>query len=140
MRTLYDAGADVPEPIEHGPHSMLMGYVGDRETAAPILHDVRLDTGEAGPMFDQIMENVATFLAYDLVHGDLSAYNILYWEGDFCVIDFPQAVSPTENPNAFEFLVRDVERVCQYFKKSGVQSSHFEIAEDLWSRYLRRQL
>lgn len=140
MRTLHDAGADVPEPVAHGPHSMLMDYVGDREFAAPILHDVRLDRSEAQPMFDRIIENVTTFLAYDLVHGDLSAFNILYWEGDFTIIDFPQAVSPTENGNAFQFLVRDVERVCQYFEKFGVQTRYFDIAEDLWHRYLRRQL
>lgn len=108
MRTLHDAVADVPEPIAHGPHSMLMDYVGDREVAAPMMHDVRLDRGEAGRMFDRIVENVATFLDDDLIHGDLSAFNILYWEGDFRVIDFPQAVSPTENPNTFQFLVRDV--------------------------------
>ena len=81
MRTFYDAGADVPEPIDHGPHSMLMGYVGDATTAAPTLHEVRLDRAQARPLFEQILENVATFLAYDLVHGDLSAFNILYWEG-----------------------------------------------------------
>lgn len=140
MQTLYDAQADVPEPIAHGPHSMLMEYVGDREAAAPILHDVRLDAREAGQMFDRIIENVATFLAFDLVHGDLSAFNILYWDGAFRVIDFPQAVSPPENQNAFQFLVRDVERVCQYFSRLGVEARHFDIAEDLWTRYLKRQL
>lgn len=140
MQTLYDAQADVPEPIAHGPHSMLMAFVGDREAAAPILHDVRLEPREAATLFDRIIENVATFLAFDLVHGDLSAFNILYWEGAFQVIDFPQAVSPPENPNAFQFLVRDVERVCQYFGKLGVEARHFDIAEDLWTRYLRRQL
>ena len=140
LQTFFQAGADVPEPIVHGPHSMLMDFVGDREVAAPTLHEVRLDPSEARPLFDRIIQNVSTFLAYDLVHGDLSAYNVLYWEGDIQVIDFPQAVSPPENPNAFQFLVRDVERVCQYFEKLGVQESYFNIAEDLWERYLKRQL
>ena len=140
MQTLHEAGADVPQPFHHGPHSMLMTYIGDSVTAAPTLQEVDLDRTEARPMFDRVIENVSTFLAYDLVHGDLSAYNILYWEGNCCVIDFPQAVSPTENGNAFQFLVRDVERVCQYFGKFGVESSYFDIAEDLWQRYLRRQL
>ena len=139
LQTFFQAG-DVPEPIVHGPHSMLMDFVGDRETGAPTLHEVRLDPSEARPLFDRIIQNVSTFLAYDLVHGDLSAYNVLYWEGDIQVIDFPQAVSPPENPNAFQFLVRDVERVCQYFEKLGVQESYFNIAEDLWERYLKRQL
>ena len=140
MQKLFDAGADVPEPITHGPHSMLMDYVGDRETAAPILQDVRLDRTEARPTFERIIDNVAIFLTHDLVHGDLSAFNILYWKGDFRVIDFPQAVSPVENTNAFQFLMRDVERVCQYFDKMGVQESSFDIADDLWKRYLRREL
>ena len=119
---------------------MLMDFVGDREAAVPTLHEVRLDTSEVRPLFDRIIENVATFLAYNLIHGDLSAFNILYWEGDFRVIDFPQAISPPENPNAFQSLVRDVERVCQYFEKLGVWESYFDIAEDLWNRYLTRSL
>ena len=140
FQTFFRAGADVPEPIAAGPHSMLMDFVGDREAAAPTLHEVRLDTSEVRPLFDRIIENVATFLAYNLIHGDLSAFNILYWEGDFRVIDFPQAISPPENPNAFQSLVRDVERVCQYFEKLGVRESYFDIAEDLWNRYLTRSL
>ncbi len=140
FQTFFRAGADIPEPIAAGPHSMLMDFVGDREAAAPTLHEVRLDTSDAWPLFDRIIENVATFLAYNLIHGDLSAFNILYWEGDFRVIDFPQAISPPENPNAFQSLVRDVERVCQYFEKLGVRESYFDIAEDLWNRYLTRSL
>jgi serine/threonine-protein kinase RIO1 len=60
----------------------------------------------------------------------------LYGGKTACVIDFPQAVSPPENPNAFQFLVRDVERVCQYFAKLGVEAQHLDIAEDLWTRYM----
>ena len=48
-------------------------------------------------------------------------------------------MSPTENTNAFQFLMRDVERVCQYFEKLGVQESYFDIADDLWKRYMRRE-
>ncbi len=55
-------------------------------------------------------------LANNVVHGDLSAYNILYWQGDIRIIDFPQAVNPYKNPNAYRIFERDVERICQYLR------------------------
>ena len=91
-------------------------------------------------MFDQLIHNVEIMLACDRIHGDLSAYNVLYWDGAFKIIDLPQAIDPSTNQNAFFMLSRDVERLCQYFAKQGVQSNPFGIVDDLWTRYIHRQL
>ena len=56
---------------------------------APTLSEVSLDPDEAVPLFDEVWRTVELMLAHDLIHGDLSAYNILYWEGSAVVIDFP---------------------------------------------------
>jgi len=101
---------------------------------------VRLKPEEARPLFDRCIENVEIFLSCDSIHGDLSAFNILYWNGAITVIDFPQAVDPFDNPSAFSLLTRDVERVCQYFARYGIQSSPVDITTDLWRRYMRREL
>src|SRR5436305_7994656 len=52
-----------------------------------------------------------------LVHGDLSAYNLLYWEGKLTLIDFPQGTSSHANQSAHVILHRDVQRVCEYFAR-----------------------
>ncbi|GAU28179.1 hypothetical protein TSUD_313380 [Trifolium subterraneum] len=54
-----------------------------------------------------------------LVHGDLSEYNILYYEGHLYIIDVSQAVDP-DHPHALDFLREDIIHVSDFFKKNGV--------------------
>ncbi len=132
---LYNAGADVPKPIAHRGNTILMAFVGDAEGAANTLIDVGLDPAEAPALFGRILGNIELMLAHHYVHGDLSAYNILYWEGEICVIDFPQMADARVNPHAFTLLERDVLRVCDYFAPYGVEADPVEIAADLWQRW-----
>ena len=113
---------------------------GDEHLVAPLLQEITLEPGEAQPFFDRIMNNIELFLSCDFIHGDLSAFNILYWDGDFKIIDFPQAVDPLNHPSAFNLFIRDVERICQYFERYGIQKSAIHLATDLWERYMRREL
>ena len=69
----------------------------------------------------------------DVVHGDLSPYNVLVWEGRLTVIDLPQAVDPRKNSHAEAFLRRDLERMGTYFERYGVDAPMAEIASDLWT-------
>jgi RIO kinase 1 len=132
---LYRAGADVPRPVSHGNSTILMEYFGAVDTPAPLLQDVTLDRDEAHGLFRRLMRNVELMLANNRIHGDLSAYNVLYWEGDVRLIDFPQAVSPRENPEALAIFERDVTRLCQYFTRQGVSADARAIAADVWARH-----
>jgi RIO kinase 1 len=135
LKVLYEAGVDVPRPVSHGNNTILMEYLGDANLAAPALQAVRLDSDEVQPLFERLMHNVELMLANQRIHGDLSAFNVLYWEGDIRLIDFPQAVAPAENPDAFELLERDIRRLCQYFERYGLHSDPAATARDLWARY-----
>ena len=55
-----------------------------------------------------------------LVHADLSAYNLLWWERRLVVIDLPQAVEFTTNSDAYELLHRDVANVGDWFTRHGL--------------------
>lgn len=136
QKLLYHAGADVPQPVAHRDNSILMAYLGNEYQAAPTLNDVALDRDEAQQLFQQVMNNVERMLAHHLVHGDLSAYNILYWEGEISLIDFPQMVDARKNSHAFTLLERDIVRVTQYFTLYGVQANGRQLAAALWDRYL----
>jgi RIO kinase 1 len=74
-------------------------------------------------------------LRNECIHGDLSAYNILYWEGDITLIDFPQVVAPDSNPNAWNIFLRDVTRICQYFAAQGWKRDARKLASELWTSY-----
>jgi len=120
LRLLHDAGADVPEPLARSGPVILMEYVGDAEHPAPVLVHVPLGEAEAERLYRRVLQNVEVFLRQHRVHADLSAYNMLFWEGELTIIDFPQAVDPRYNADAFDLLVRDLDNVGDHFAKHGV--------------------
>lgn len=135
LKTLHVAGAAVPKPFAAGDNVILMEYIGDEDLAAPPLSTIRLERGEARPLFDVVMHTVELLMERGWVHGDLSAYNILYWDGDITVIDFPQVTSILSNLSAYDILERDLTRVCQYFESQGFRRDPKRLALGLWRKY-----
>jgi len=135
LRLLRGAGGDVPKPYAMAKNAILMGYMGDAATPAPALCTVALERSEAAELFERVLHNIDLLLAHDRVHGDLSAYNILYWQGDIALIDFPQVVEPGKNPAAWRIFERDVTRICRYFAAQGVNVDARKLAGDLWTSH-----
>jgi RIO kinase 1 len=113
-----------------------MAYIGDEQMAAPPLSQIALERDEAILAFREVMRNVELLLANGRIHGDLSAYNILYWDEQPILIDFPQVVDSEANPDAFTIFERDIRRVCDYFARQGVPCDAAFITNDLWEHYV----
>jgi RIO kinase 1 len=134
LRALAAGGVHVPRPIERTGDCILMSYVGDESSSAPQLRSYRVeDADEAEDITDQVLRAIERMLFLDVVHGDLSTYNLLVWNGTVTVIDLPQAVDPRKNRHARAFLERDVERICGWAALHGVQRPAGRIASDLWT-------
>jgi RIO kinase 1 len=71
-------------------------------------------------------------LRANVIHADLSPYNILVWNGRAIVIDVPQAVDPRKNRHAEELLRRDVQHVVDYFEHFGVRADAQALSADLF--------
>ncbi|NWG35904.1 MAG: hypothetical protein HXY42_15850 [Chloroflexi bacterium] len=138
LEKLYAAGADVPKPYAMLKNSILMEYIGGEGMPAPTLNAVTLDRDDARELFDRVVLNLNLLLQNGRIHGDLSSYNILYWDGGITLIDFPQVVSPESNPMAWTLFQRDVTRICQYFSAQGVSVNARKLAADLWTSYGHR--
>lgn len=136
LERLHRLGASVPEPLGVGENAILMRYIGDRSQAAPPLYGVALEQGDARRLFHEVLRNVELMLAHTMIHGDLSAYNILFWQGQVTLIDFPQVTFALTNSSAWRILRRDVERVCAYFATQGVESNPAALARALWDKYI----
>ena len=136
LQNLYAAGAAVPQPLAASDNAILMGYVGDAFMPAPTLHEVTLEPDEVAPLFDEVLRNIDLMLGLHIVHGDLSAYNILYWAGEITLIDFPQVVNPRSNEQAYAILGRDITRICEYFAGYGLRRDPEALLERLWRRYV----
>jgi RIO kinase 1 len=129
-------GAPVPRPIECTDDAILMTYIGDRDTAAPRLHEYEIDDREElEAIWSRVHAAIERMLYRDVVHGDLSAYNVLVWDGDLVVIDFPQAVDPKKNRHANAFLERDLLRIGDWFEHRGLRLPWDRIAADLWTAW-----
>ena len=120
------AGARVPKAIEQRNNVLAMSYLGDETRPAPLLREVRLDDPAAG--FEDLVETMMAIRKGGLVHGDLSEYNVLVWDGHLWVIDCGQAV-PLAHGHAEEWFLRDCTNVARYFRRLGVHVDPKGLAE-----------
>jgi RIO kinase 1 len=131
MTRLWHAGVSVPFPVSFGDDVFVLEYVGDRDGAAPQLARARLDRTTLEDAWAQLVEALHAMTGEGIVHGDLSAFNLLWWDGRLLVIDLPQAVDLAANPQGFEFLHRDVVNVCRWFARRGVEHDAEEVFAEL---------
>jgi RIO kinase 1 len=136
LRLLRARGAAVPEPIAIDDRTILLEWVGD-DDPAPQLRHLRLERDRAGRCLAVLLDQVAPWLSCHRVHGDLSAFNVLWHRDAPVVIDFPQAVDPRTNANARELLARDLRNLALCFARFGVAFADAGHAEQLWQRWQR---
>ena len=108
-------GIIVPEVIEYRDNVLVMEFIGEENgTPAKRLKDVsHLQNPEKE--FNFILDQIRKmYLEAHLVHGDLSEFNILYYQEHQIIIDVSQAVS-VYHINAPVYLQRDLKNVIKYF-------------------------
>jgi len=127
LKILWRNGADVPIPILKHENTILMTYIGDPDEPAPKLCEIFLNQDEIVEVFRQVVKNLKIIFSSNLIHGDLSPFNILYWKGKIWIIDFPQVVNLHQNPHAMDLLFRDIRNICKYFYKQGINCSTEEV-------------
>ena len=135
LSRLHASGVAVPEPIASTAEAMLLGFVGDDEGPAPQLRELRPEPDACADLWRQLRGAVERMLRANVVHGDLSPFNVLVHDGRIVVIDLPQAVDPRTNPNAFALLERDLHNLATWFAKRGVEIAGAELAADLWTAW-----
>lgn len=117
-----EAGIRVPEPIVAERNILVMEFMGKDEKPYPQLKDIHLEKEMARTVYDTIVNYIdILYNEANLVHGDLSEYNILIIPetGEPVFIDMGQSVT-SEHPRSREFLLRDIENIIRYFKKYSI--------------------
>ncbi|XP_062199371.1 uncharacterized protein LOC133901853 [Phragmites australis] len=114
------AGIRCPVPLLLRLHVLVMEFIGKGGWAAPRLKDAALSDDKLRESYFEIITTMRTlYQKCKLVHGDLSEYNILYFEGHLYIIDVSQSVD-LDHPSALDFLKEDCLHVTDFFKKRGV--------------------
>jgi len=131
LKRAYKVGLNVPEPIHIKNNILIMEYIGFESIPAPKLKDIRQPKNPS-ELFKIILDFIKVlYQKANLVHGDLSEFNILYHNQQPVFIDISQAVD-TQHPKAEIYLVRDIKNISNYFQKLGIdipnqESLYYEI-------------
>lgn len=136
------AGVRVPRAELFYEGVLLMELVlGADGQPAPRLIEIALDREEALAHHRDLVGQVIRMLTCDLIHGDLSPYNVLMaWNGP-TIIDLPQVVKAAHNSQAEEFLVRDVRNLAEHFAKSAPElKKRLHDGYAIWKKYMAREL
>ncbi len=115
LKIAEEAQVSAPKPYYFKGNVLAMQLIGDDGVPSPILKDIEIENPER--VLDEIIENMKRLYSANLVHGDISEYNILIKDGMPFLIDIGQGVS-LGHPKAGEFLERDVTNILYYFKKT----------------------
>ncbi|MBU3967392.1 MAG: serine protein kinase RIO [Euryarchaeota archaeon] len=129
LKRAKEAGVRVPEPYVVKRNILLMEFMGNDGVAMPQLKDVILSQDDAERIFKKILEYMnLLYWKAELVHADLSEYNILVDLNDMSpvIIDMGQSVT-TEHFNAETFLIRDVNNIARYFNKLNLRINEEEM-------------
>jgi RIO kinase 1 len=132
MKHLHQYGARVPKAIAVNGISLVMEFIGDEHgNPAPRISDLKMERDEAQEAFRQSIQNLKLIVRSGRVHGDYSAFNILWHEDRAVVIDFPQVIEIKNNQNANAFLERDVNSLCKTFGKQGVYADEAKVLREV---------
>jgi len=128
---LWNLGLPVPYPVQIDGTEILMEWITVDGETAPRLAQLRPDHDLLLSYFDQVRDTLATMVQAGLVHGDLSAYNILAAGERLVIIDLPQIVDLVGNPQGLDFLLRDCTNICGWFRHKGLEVDEQELFGEL---------
>jgi RIO kinase 1 len=118
-----------PKPITYFNNVLVMQFLGNKKTPAPMIRDVKIQNPKE--IFEIIIESIKKmYQKAQLVHSDISSFNILYYRKKPYIIDLGQGVL-IEHPNSLEFLKRDINNMVRYFNKYGIMSEAKKIYNDV---------
>lgn len=142
MYKLHAAAVRIPAPVLYFEGVLLMELVLDAEgVTARRLIDTKLSADQANAAYHDMLVQLVRMLSCDLIHGDLSPYNVLWGAGGPTIIDFPQIVSAAQNSNSERFFLRDAENILGYFRASDPRLDvRRGDAAEIWRAYMRREL
>ncbi|MFK2901608.1 serine protein kinase RIO [Dyella jejuensis] len=138
---LRAAGMRVPEPYGYFHGVLVMELVTDAEGfSAPRLGEVELSAEQARDYHRVLVRQVVLMLCCGLIHGDLSAYNVLVGPDGPVVIDFPQVVSASGNNAARTMLLRDVNNLTAHLGRWAPELLETWYGEEIWALFQAGEL
>jgi len=119
LREFRRVGVSVPEPLHVEGNVLVMEFIGEDGLRAPLMNELTL--ADPASTYDGLIQAMRLMVrGAGLVHGDLSEFNVMMWNGLPVVIDVSQSV-PLSHPLARDLLARDISNINKFFKGLGVK-------------------
>lgn len=128
LKKAHAAGVRVPSPIISRNNVLLMEFIGKDEIPAQKLREVSLTSDQVQKAFDTTITYIKRLYMANLVHADLSEFNILMDDQEVVFIDMGQSVT-LDHPGAMEFLMRDIHNITRFFGKKGMEIDDVVVAD-----------
>jgi RIO kinase 1 len=110
---------------------ILMEWITVDGDSAPRLAQTRPEPALLASYFEQLRDALAVMVQHGVVHGDLSAYNLLAAGDRLVIIDLPQIVDIAGNVAGMDFLMRDCANVCAWFRSRGLDVDEHDLFGEL---------
>ena len=107
----HNLGINTPEPIRCYENIIVMQFIGSEGNPARLA--VKDNGFDLEKWYKLIIEFIVTLAKNGIIHGDLSPYNILNYNGEPFIIDFSQALKLSSI--TVNFLIRDITNVNNWF-------------------------
>ena len=122
----------VPEVYTCKNHIIVEEFIGD-ELVAPPLKDLYPENPQE--FFDDVILQMQRLYKENVIHGDLSSFNILNYNEKPVLIDFSQGTL-IRTPNSQELLERDIKNILHFFKKLGIKAKKEEVFKRITGKQL----
>ncbi len=131
LKKMHSGGIRVPEPITFSKNILVMEYLEYEGHAAPMIKDVPFDQESLEIIYNDIISDYKTlYQKINLVHGDLSEFNVLISDDYPYFIDVSQSV-PIAHPKSEEFFERDIGNIVNYFTGLGIDADKERVINEI---------
>jgi RIO kinase 1 len=117
----------VPKPITCMNNVLVMEFIGKNEAALKLKDHIPKDLSG---FYKKIVKYMKILHKNNLVHSDLSSYNILNFEEEPVFIDLSQLM-PLDIPGAKEHEERDIKNIVNFFKKYSFNANEERLKKEL---------
>lgn len=122
-----EAGMNVPLPITFKDNVLVMEHIG-KPDPAPKLKDH--PPKDITSFYQATVKEMALLHNSNLVHADLSPFNILNDKNKPVIIDMSQS-TPLKTQGSKELFERDCKNMALFFSKHGLEKSTEELSRDV---------
>lgn len=121
-----EAGVKVPTPLTFKDNIIVMEFIGDEDPSSRLSKEIPSTKAGLKKFYEKTVDYMRKLHKAGLVHGDLSPFNILNYNGEPVFIDFSQSTTIL-HPNSIDYIRRDARNVSNFFIKHGIKTSEEEI-------------